>query len=119
MIAVVVSAPAAEMLATDRGTDRRAGALVRLVGPTLDVVYGEGGGYAVVPGRGQVVRGSRQYVRGPDQAPGGIGEDLHVHPIRLERLTAQDPLSIHDIAGRAGLVDLGNPLARGRCRVIS
>lgn len=74
VIAVVVSTPAAEVLATDRDKDRRAGALVRLVGPALDVVGGEGGGYAVVPGRGQVVCGSRQCIRGPDQAPGGIGE---------------------------------------------
>ncbi|NHI05709.1 hypothetical protein STPH2_1072 [Streptomyces sp. KO7888] len=79
----VTSSPAAQVIAPDRDTDRRTGTLVRLVGPALDVVFGEGGGNAVDPRRGQVVRGSRQRVRGPDQAAGRIGEDLHVDPVVL------------------------------------
>lgn len=44
MVPVVTSAPAAQVLATDRHADRRAGALIRFVGPALDVLPGEGGG---------------------------------------------------------------------------
>jgi hypothetical protein len=56
---------------------------MRLVRPALDVVGGQSGRDVVGPGRGQVVRGSRQCVRCPDQASGRIGENLHVHAVML------------------------------------
>jgi hypothetical protein len=38
---------------------------------------------AVLAGGAHVMAGAGQRGRGPDQPPGGVGEDLHVHAVRL------------------------------------
>lgn len=58
IVVVMMTTPAAQVLASERDADSRACALIPLVSPALDVVSGESGGNAVGPGRGQIVRGS-------------------------------------------------------------
>ncbi len=62
---------------------RASRALVSLDGEGHDAVGGQGVDQAHDAGCGQVVYGPGQSRRGPDQAAGGVGEDLDVHPVVL------------------------------------
>lgn len=66
-----------------RDADRAAGAPVALVGPAGDVGLSEGVDDAVFVGRADVVDGSGQGWRDPQQPAERIGEDLRVHAVFL------------------------------------
>jgi hypothetical protein len=76
-------------------------------------------GNAVGPGCGQVVRGCRQRVRGPDQAPGRVSEDLHVHPMVLLLPCVVRPVGGNTVDWQHGAVeDHVRLLPHGRHRLL-
>src|SRR5512142_2704134 len=66
-----------------RDTEPGPGALVALVRERGHPRLGEGLGKVVSAGGAHIVDGAGQGGRGPDQPAGGIGEDLHVHPVSV------------------------------------
>ncbi len=64
-----------------RDTDRTPGTSTLLVRPALDVSVRESADDAVLTGGPDVVDGTGQSRRGPQQPAAGIGQDLHVPPV--------------------------------------